>query len=272
MEIIEPRIRSVGEGHVRRVLPVARRRMVGPVIFLDIIGPERLGPGQIIDVPEHPHIGLSTLTYLLDGRLVHRDSTGANQIIEPGAVNWMTSGSGVTHTERTPDDDVDRDVLMRGVQIWVALPVESEDGEPFFSHTGVDELPVDRRTGVTIRLVAGAAWGLESPVPVSSPMVLADVALDGSASLAIDSLHAERGVVSLEGEIVVDGQPIVSGSMAVLDPGTEPSVTGWGRILLVGGEPVGERHIAWNFVHSTKASIERAQARWDAGEFPRTSH
>lgn len=271
MEIIEPRVRSVGASSVRRVLPVAQRRMVGPVIFLDLLGPERLGPGQIIDVPEHPHIGLSTLTYLLDGQLVHRDSTGAHQLIEPGAVNWMNAGSGVTHTERTPDEDLDRDVLMRGVQIWIALPLESEDDEPFFSQTPVDALPVEHRSGVTIRVVAGTGWGLESPVPVSSPMILADVALDGSGTLQVDAGHLERGVVVLEGDIDVDGQRLSSGSMAILDAGVESRVSGWGRVLVVGGAPVGKRHISWNFVHSDKARIEQAHARWDAGEFPRTT-
>lgn len=244
--------------------------MVGPVAFLDVIGPERLRPGQLIDVPEHPHIGLSTLTYLFDGRLVHRDSTGAHQVIDPGDVNWMTAGSGVTHIERSHPDDVDVEVVMRGVQIWVALPLEKEDAEPFFSHTGMGELPAEQRGAAAVRLVAGSGWGLVSPVPVSSPMVLADVVLDGSGSLTIDDEHSERAALVMEGNIEAAGQSIAEGHLAVFEPGTSIEIGGRGRVLVLGGAPVGERHISWNFVHSNKEAIERAHARWEAGEFART--
>ncbi|MDW3176162.1 MAG: pirin family protein [Acidimicrobiia bacterium] len=270
IDVISPRERSVGDSTVRRVLPVARRRMVGPVVFLDIMGPEVLGPGHAVDIPEHPHIGLSTLTYLLDGRLQHRDSTGAQQVIDPGDVNWMTAGSGVTHIERSHPDDLDNDVLLRGVQIWVALPEDGQDVEPFFAHVGKAELPVLQMQSATIRLIAGTAWGETSPVPASSPMVLADVSLDGSGVLRLGDEHHDRAILPLEGEIVAADQSLSPGHLGVFAPGEEALISGWGRALLLGGEPLGERHISWNFVHSDKSRIEEAQARWDAGGFPRT--
>lgn len=269
VDVIAPRERSVGDGTVRRVLPVARRRMVGPVVFLDVMGPEVLGAGRAIYVPEHPHIGLSTLTYLLDGRLVHRDSTGAHQSIDPGDVNWMTAGSGVTHVERSHEDDIDDAVLLRGVQIWVALPDDEEDREPFFSHVAAADLPTIDTGSATIRLIAGSGWGQTSPVPASSPMVLADVTFDGSGPLSLDDEHPDRAILSLDGELLADGQPVPTGHLAVFGSGPA-TITGWGRALIIGGDPLGHRHISWNFVHSDPSKIEQAQARWDAGAFPRT--
>ncbi len=245
--------------------------MIGPVVFLDIMGPEVLGPGQAIEIPEHPHIGLSTLTYLLDGRLVHRDSTGADQVIEPGNVNWMTAGSGVTHIEQSHPDDIEDKHLLRGVQIWVALPDDEQDGEPFFAHVESSELPTMTIGAATVRLIAGSSWGQTSPVPVSSPMVLADVALDGPGNLRLDADHHDRAVLSLEGELVADGLSVPTGHLSIFEPGEEAIVGGWGRALVIGGEPLGERHISWNFVHSDKAKIDEAHARWEAGGFPRTA-
>lgn len=269
IDIIEPRIRPVGEGTVRRLLPVARRRQLGPYVFLDFIGPEVLGPGQSTQIGAHPHIGLSTLTYLLDGRMVHRDSTGAVRTIEPGDVNWMTAGSGVTHTERGHPDDLEVDVLLRGVQIWIALPDGGEDVDPFFAHVGVEELPVIVDGAATIRLAAGTGWAREAPVPVSSPMILADIAIDGTGSVRLDQSHSERAVLSLEGELVVDGTPLATGFLAVLEPDAEVELSGWGRGLMIGGEPVGPRVIFWNFVHSDPERIEAAKQAWLAQEFPR---
>lgn len=269
IDIIDPRIRPVGSGTVRRLLPVARRRQLGPYVFLDVIGPEVLGPGEATQIGAHPHIGLSTLTYLLDGRIVHRDSTGAVQVIEPGDVNWMTAGSGVTHTERGHPDDLDIELLLRGVQIWIALPDGGEDVDPFFAHVGVQELPVIVDGSATIRLVAGTGWGREAPVPVSSPMILADIAVDGTGVIRLDQSHHERGLLSLEGDLAVDGYGLEPGSLAVLEPGAEGELSGWGRALMIGGEPVGPRTIFWNFVHSDPARIEEAKRAWLAQEFPR---
>ena len=172
--IIDPRIRRVGSGSVRRLLPYRRRRMVGPFTFLDIMGPEELDPGQGMNVNAHPHIGLATLTYLLRGRAVHRDSTGAVQTIEPGAVNWMTAGSGVTHTERSHRDDLAHSSELFGAQLWVALPDVSEDGEPRFEHCPADLIPVEGIDGAVVRVAAGSGWGHTAPIVGSSPLILAD--------------------------------------------------------------------------------------------------
>ena len=267
MLVIPPRERSIGASTVRRVLPFAKRRTVGPFIFLDLIGPETIPAGRAMNVDAHPHIGLSTLTYLLDGRMVHRDSTGAVQSIEPGAVNWMTAGRGVTHTERSHPDDVDVDLFVRGAQIWIALPEDAEDAEAFFAHVPAKEQPTTGIGPANMRVVAGTAWGLESPTPVSSPLMLVDIALDGSDVLVLDETHPERAVLPLEGEIAVDGETIAPGHMAVVEPG-RVELTGWGRGLVLGGEPLGKRHIWWNFVHSDPARIEEAKADWAAQRFP----
>jgi redox-sensitive bicupin YhaK (pirin superfamily) len=267
MELIAPRERSIGKSTVRRVLPFATRRTVGPFIFLDLIGPETIPAGREMNVDAHPHIGLSTLTYLFDGRMVHRDSTGAVQSIEPGAVNWMTAGSGVTHTERSHPDDVPVDLFVRGAQIWIALPDGGEDVEPFFLHVPAREQPRFGIGPANIRVAAGTAWGQTSPVPVSSPLVLADLALDGSEPLRLDDTHPERGLLPIEGELVVDGMPVPTGHLAVVEPGPV-ELTGWGRALFIGGEPVGPRTIWWNFVHSDPARIEQAKADWAEQRFP----
>ncbi len=267
MEIISPRERSIGSSTVRRVLPFAKRRTVGPFIFLDLIGPETIPAGRAMNVDAHPHIGLSTLTYLFDGRMVHRDSTGAVQSIEPGAVNWMTAGSGVTHTERGHPGDLDTELFVRGAQIWIALPDGGEDVAPFFAHVPAADQPRFDIGPARIRLAAGTAWGHESPVPVSSPLVLADVSLDGSDSLLLDDTHPERGILPIEGEVVVDGQPVPTGHLAVVEPGPV-DITGWGRALHIGGAPVGARTIWWNFVHSDRERIEQAKTDWAAQRFP----
>ncbi len=267
LEVIAPRTRSVGDSTVRRVLPYAKRRTVGPFIFIDLMGPETIPAGRSMNVGAHPHIGLSTLTYLLDGRIVHRDSTGAVQTVERGDVNWMTAGSGVTHTERGHPDDLDLDVFVRGTQIWVALPDGEEDVDPFFAHVPRHDLPMVSVGAAAIRLVAGTGWGEASPVPVSSPLILADVALDGSDVVRLDSTHPERGVLVLEGEVTVAGRTVPTGHLAVVEHGGV-DLGGWGRALVIGGEPVGPRTIWWNFVHSDPARIEQAKADWAAQRFP----
>jgi len=267
--IIEPRERAVGNGVVHRLLPWRRRRMVGPFIFADHMGPDDLSPGTSVDVDAHPHIGLSTLTYLFEGRLVHRDSTGAVQTIEAGAVNWMTAGSGVTHTERSPVDERDRARRLHGLQTWIALPLESEDGAPWFEHHDADAIPHDTRDGATIRLVAGHGWGLRSPVNVSSPLVLAEIVLTGDASIDVDDDLAERAVLVIDGAVSVGGHAVPQGHLAVLEPNTRPLLAGHGRAMVLGGDPVGPRNIWWNFVHSSTERIEAAKTQWTNQQFPK---
>ncbi len=265
---IEPRIRPVGNGSVRRLLPYRQRRMVGPFTFLDIMGPEALGPGEGLNIDAHPHIGLSTLTYLLRGRAVHRDSTGAVQTIEPGAVNWMTAGSGVTHTERSHPDDLDIETDLFGTQLWVALPRDAENNPPKFEHCDAAEVPVVRSGDAEIRVAAGSGWGHDAPVAGSSPLVLADISLDGS-TLAVPAEHPERAVLSLNGDLRVGGSELKEGSLAVLEPGTTAEISGRGTALLIGGEPVGKRYIWWNFVHSDLDAVEDAKRRWLGQSFPK---
>ena len=265
--LIEPRRRPVGDGTVERLLPYRERRMVGPFVYLDRIRPEDLAPGVGIDVPAHPHIGLSTLTYLLDGRMVHRDSVGSVQTIEPGAVNWMTAGSGVTHTERSPVDERDTARSIAGLQMWVALPSDAEDTAPFFDHRPADVIPSERIDGAAVRLVAGRGFGMTSPVPVSSPLVLAELELAGGG-VTIESDSPERALLALDGAVAVGGQALPNGRLAVLASDQAPRVEGRGRVVLLGGEPVGPRYIRWNFVHSDRDRIEDATQQWREQRFP----
>ena len=266
--IIAPRQRRVGAGEVDRLLPFHARRMVGPFIFADLMGPDALGAGHGVDVDAHPHIGLSTLTYLFAGQLVHRDSTGAVQTIEPGAVNWMTAGAGVCHTERSTPDDRPRASELWGLQTWIALPDEAQDGEPFFEHHPTDAIGAEVRGGSTVRVVAGEGWGRQSPVGVSSPLVLAELALDGDTSLVVDTPAPERAVLNVEGELRVAGADLPAGHLAVLERGARVELTGRARAMVLGGEPVGARHIWWNFVHRDPDRIEEAKRDWAAQRFP----
>jgi redox-sensitive bicupin YhaK (pirin superfamily) len=263
---IAPRSRPVGAGKVERLLPVRQRRMVGPFIFCDHIGPDDLPPGIGVDVPSHPHIGLSTLTYLFDGSMVHRDSLGSVQTIEPGAVNWMTAGRGVAHTERSGDRTTERTV--HGLQLWVALPDETEDGSPSFDHQPAGAIPSADLDGARVRLMAGSGYGLRSPVPVSSPLVLAELHLDGTSVVPLDTLHEERALLVLDGDIRLDRTPLPRGHLTVVAAGTTPSLDGSGTVVLLGGEPVGPRYIWWNFVHSDRDVIEQAKVDWAAQRFP----
>lgn len=263
---IQPRTRTVGSGTVQRLLPHARRRMVGPFIFADVIGPDDIPAGAGLDVDAHPHIGLATVTYVLEGRLRHRDSLGSVTTISPGAVNWMTAGRGICHTERSLPEDRTRETRIFGVQTWVALTEADEDSPPRFEHRGTDEIPQLDRDGATIRVVAGTAWGVASPVTTSSPMVLADVVVDGGR-VPIDATHPELAVLCLDGEIGLADQPLGRNTLTVVDASRRPELSGRGRVLVLGGEPVGARHIWWNFVHSDRERIEDAKQRWARQEF-----
>ena len=266
--IIAPRRRSIGVSEVDRLLPFHARRMVGPFIFADLIGPEELAPGRGADIPPHPHIGLATVTYLFDGAIVHRDSTGAVQTIEPGGVNWMTAGSGVAHSERSPDDSRSVSAALAGLQTWVALPDELEEADPSFQHAGAVELPAMADAGTTVRLLVGSAFGATSPVPGASPLFHADVAMAAGARLALPNDHAERAVLVVDGDVTVDGEPIPPRHLAVAGPGDAiVAAASEARVMTFGGAPVGPRHIWWNFVSSSKDRIDAAKADWAARRF-----
>lgn len=266
---IDPRVRPVGGGWVRRLLPYRTRRMVGPFIYADVIGPETLEPGSGINVDAHPHIGLSTVTYLFDGRMVHRDSIGAVQTIEPGAVNWMTAGSGVTHTERSHPEDLNTSRNLFGLQTWVALPTWAEEAEPSFRHAAASDVPTDTIGRSSLRVAAGSGWGLESPVNASSPLVLAEVTLEPSSPVPIETNLPELAVIALTGDLRINDEPVTSGQIAILRSAAAATVSGSGTAVVLGGEPVGDRTIWWNFVHSDPDRIEQAKSDWVEQSFPR---
>ncbi len=265
---IDPRDRSVGGGSVRRLLPFRTHRMVGPFIYADVIGPENIAAGASFDVDAHPHIGLSTVTYLFDGRMVHRDSTGAVQTIEPGAVNWMTAGSGVAHTERSHPDDVSDTRPMHGLQTWVALPSEAEDATPSFQHAAASDIPTAHTGQSSIRVAVGSGWGVDSPATGSSPLLLAEITLDADSPVPVASDLPELAVIALGDDVRVNDETIESGQLAVLRGDISATLSGSGRAIVLGGEPVGKRTIWWNFVHSDPDRIEQAKTDWSNQDFP----
>ncbi len=270
--VISPRRRSIGSAphasSVDRLLPFREQRMVGPFIFADLMGPEDLAPGQGADVPPHPHVGLATVTYLFDGALVHRDSTGAAQLIEPGGVNWMTAGSGVAHSERSPDDARTVATSLAGLQTWVALPDEAEEDAPSFQHAAFDALPVVDADGVRVLLLVGTAFGAASPVPGASPLFHADVDLSAGGRLAMPTEHEERAVLVIEGAVDVEGERVPPRHLAVVAPGDAVVLAhGPARVVMFGGAPVGRRYIWWNFVSSTRDRIEVAKVEWAGHRF-----
>jgi len=269
--VIEPRERDIGGFAVRRVLPSARRHMVGPFIFFDQMGPANLPPGQGLDVRPHPHIGLATVTYLFEGEIVHRDSLGCVQPIRPGAVNWMIAGRGIVHSERTGPEVRAAGGRLHGIQSWVALPREAEEMEPAFHHHPGETLPVIEDDGVALRLIAGTAYGERAPVRVLSDTFYVDARLEPGASLALPDEHPERALYVVEGTVSVAGEGFAAGRMAVFEPGAAVRVSaeeGARLVLLGGAAPDGPRHIWWNFVSSSAERIERAKADWKAGRFP----
>jgi hypothetical protein len=263
--VIPGRERDLGGFTVRRILPSARKRMVGPFIFLDEMGPAEFLTGQGIDVRPHPHIGLSTLTYLFEGSMMHRDSTGIELEIRPGDVNWMTAGSGVVHSERSSAQARAGTQRLFGLQAWVALPAEKEETAAAFEHRGKSELPVIVGEGKQIRLVAGSLFGQTSPLSGSSPLVYADILLEAGALLPVDPMHAERALHVLTGAVEVDGERYGPHGLMLLREGMPVSVRALepSRLVLIGGEPLeGPRHIWWNFVSSSRERIEQAKEDW----------
>lgn len=269
--VIEGRGRDLGGFGVARILPFARRRMVGPFVFLDHMGPARFPPGGGIDVRPHPHIGLATVTWLFEGRIVHRDSTGAHQAIEPGAVNWMVAGRGISHSERTDPADRAAGWSLHGMQAWVALPDAHEEAEPSFHHVPATALPVIEGQGFRATLIAGAAFGAVSPVPVQSALFYLDVRLESGAGVALPEGYRERAAYVAAGTVICDGQQLGTGQMAVFAAGGTAQLTAVGGpaiLMLLGGEPVGPRQLWWNLVASRPELMERAKADWAAGRFP----
>ena len=263
--LLRGRNTDVGGLPVSRVLPQAKRRSVGPFVFVDHMGPATMQPDHALDVRPHPHIGLATVTYLFAGAIVHRDSTGCVQRIEPGDVNWMTAGRGIVHSERTPDDMRKRAFAVHGVQTWIALPLEHEDAEPSFMHGAERDLPLIERPGATLRVVAGHAFGKRSPVPVLSDTVYCALELQPGAAMEIPEEHAERAVLVASGTVQIDGQAAAAGELAVLAAGDARIVaTQTSQLMLLGGAPLGERFLWWNFVASSRERIEAAKTQWNA--------
>jgi len=268
--VVAARGRDLGGFEVRRVLPWAGGRMVGPFIFLDQLGPVAFAPGQGIDVRPHPHIGLATVTYLFEGELVHRDSLGVVQTIRPGDVNWMTAGRGIVHSERTGPEKRASGQRMHGLQSWVALPREYEEAEPAFDHTPAAKLPEQDGDGVKLRVIAGRAFGLASPVRVFSETFYVDVAMSVGAALDIPEEYAERAAYVLLGTVTAEGRDFGAGTLLVFTAGSRAQLVAKAasRVALLGGAPLGERHIWWNFVSSSSARIEQARRQWADGAFP----
>ncbi len=266
--VIEQRRRSLGGFEVGRVLPFTARRMVGPFIFFDHMGPITFEAGipRDVDVRPHPHIGLATITYLFEGEIMHRDSVGSQQPIRPGEVNWMTAGRGITHSERFERARREGGPL-NGIQAWVALPNEREEMEPTFSHHGIDELPTFDEAGVRARVIAGEAHGLKAAVNTQSPLFYLHYELENGARSSVPSSYPERAMYVASGAIEIDGQRFESGQMIVLAPGSTASFTALepAVVMALGGEPVGPRFIEWNFVSSSRERIEQAKADWRAG-------
>ncbi|MCR9086259.1 MAG: pirin family protein [Rhodobacteraceae bacterium] len=269
--LIIPRARDLGALEVRRALPAPKRQMVGPFIFFDQMGPAEFLPTKGLDVRPHPHIGLATISYLYRGRMHHRDSLGTDQWIEPGAVNWMVAGHGITHSERT-DDATQRDPMpFFGIQTWVALPEGVEDAEARFEHAPADALPVIEGEGKTVRLILGDAYGARAPVQTPSEMFYADVQLAPGAGLPLPDNHEDRGIYVSEGSISVSSDDFEAGQMMVFRPGDKVSVhagPAGARLMLLGGATLeGPRYIWWNFVASSRERIEDAKDAWRAGDW-----
>lgn len=268
--VVDAKPRSVGNLTVARAIPTITRRHVGPFVFLDHMGPAELPPGVGFDVAPHPHIGLSTVTYLFEGRELHRDSLGSVQLIEPGAINLMTAGAGIVHSERSIDADRAAGARLHGAQLWLALPLADEDGPASFAHFPAEQLPTIAGDAVTARVLMGRAFGVESPVRHPSSPWLVDVAITREGEVAVLDDAPERAIFVVGGAIEVDREAHGENQLLVLEPGlTIVRASGPARLLLLGGPPLdAPRFIDWNFVSSSRERIEAAKARWRRREFP----
>lgn len=267
--ILEPDEKDLGGFQVRRILPNEKQQMVGPFIFFDHMGPAVFPPGKGLDVRPHPHINLATLTYLFEGVILHCDSLDSVQEIHPGAVNWMTAGRGITHSERTPANLRDRETRLHGIQTWIALPEADEETDPAFYHYDATDLPTWQENGVSITLIAGQAAGYTSPVKTFSPMLYLDVVLPSETQVTLPNDYPEQAIYNVTGSVTLNGEPLAPQRLAILSPGQAIAVSAQteARCIVVGGAPVGTRYKWWNFVSSRPERIEQAKADWKAGRF-----
>ncbi|MDQ6923419.1 MAG: pirin family protein [Pseudomonadota bacterium] len=268
--LLKPHAKDLGGFEVQRLLPSIDAQMIGPFIFFDHFGPASFLPGQGVDVCPHPHIGLATVTYLLEGAMMHRDSLGSVQRIDPGDVNWMTAGAGIVHSERTSPEDRASGQRLHGLQTWVALPKAHEQDEPSFAHYASASLPKITLPGVTMRLIAGTAFGQRSPASTFSPMFYVAAEMEAGSALDLYPEHEQRGVYAIEGELVIAGEALPVHHMAVLQPWSTVRIEARSRVVMVllGGSKLdGERLLWWNFVASSKELIDAASARWRERKF-----
>ncbi len=270
---IEPVSKDLGGGfEVRRSLPARELRSVGPYVFFDHFGPFAVVPGENHDVRPHPHIGLSTLTWLFEGAMMHRDSTGVVQRIEPGAVNWMTAGRGIVHSERAPKDLAAKPYALHGLQLWVALPEGDEDGAPSFQHAAADTIPAVRLEAATARVFVGSAFGVESPVEARSPTLgaILDFDVASGKTVRLPAVVTERALYAVDHPFEVDGEMIDEFKLVTIAGGAEPEIAAprGGRIVWLGGEPLGPRFVSWNFVSSRRERIRDAEGDWLTQRFP----
>ena len=269
--VIKPRAEDVEGQPILRPLPSAKCRSIGPFVFFDHMLPTHYPPGHGMNIRQHPHIGLSTLTYLFEGQLQHKDSLGSDQLVGPGEVSWMTAGSAIAHIERTPAAALDQGSTLHGLQVWLASPKDKEQGAGHYSHHTTASLPVSDNLGVKVRLIAGAGFCLSSPVPVLSPTLYAEIHMQTATTLMIPTEHQERALYVLEGEAQLDGQRLEPRTLVVLPAGEEVTLMAESdcHAVLIGGAPLdGPRRMNWNFVASDPALIEQARTRWAAGDWP----
>ena len=269
--VLEGALRDIGGPPVRRLLPQAAVRSVGPFVFFDHFGPTVVAPGHDLEVRPHPHIGLATVTWLFEGAIRHRDSLGFDQVIEPGALNWMTAGRGIVHSERTPAESAQRSERLHGLQVWVGLPTADEEAEPSFQHYPPATFPRFQVDDAAVRVLVGEAFGVRSPARTCSPILYADADLPAGGRLTVPADAPERAVYLVVGEVQVAGEVYAAPRMLVFRPGVDvvlESATG-AHFVLLGGAPLdGPRHLAWNFVSSRPLRIEEAKKAWKNGEFP----
>ncbi len=269
--IIDSRSRSIGPFSVRRLLPSRVRRLVGPFVYLDHMGPVTFAPGNGADVLPHPHVGLATVTWLFEGELVHRDSLGSEQAIRPGELNWMTAGRGIVHSERTSPKLRQRGSTLHGLQIWVALPSSLEEAEPDFVHYPESVLPLVEYEGARVRVLAGQAFGAESPVKTASPLFYLDASIPAGSELPIANDHEERAAYIVDGAVTCGSERVEAGRLLVFTQSASVTLRADSNahVVLFGGAPLdGTRHIFWNFVSSSKERVERAKQDWKSGRFP----
>ena len=269
-KLLTPHVKDLGGFNARRSLPHDEVMTVGPFIFFDHLGPAVFPPGKGVDVRPHPHINLATVTYLFEGSLLHRDSLGSIQEIHPGAVNWMSAGRGIVHSERSPESDRTNESTLHAIQTWVALPEEQEETEPWFNHYPAEDIPSWSENDVTITLIAGSAWGRTSPVKTASRIIYLDLAFTPGAKLTLPSdQDNERAIYSVTEGLLVDGVELEQHRLALLsNDEIEISANTKARCVIVGGESLGKRHKWWNFVSSSQERIEQAKSDWQSGKFP----